>query len=223
MGNFANALFSTLLGWLKNAAAWLWSFFSSQANGGFVVWVAEHWLPLVLLLCAVCIAIDLVVNFFRWQPYKVWASFFRRLTGRDDEQVDTGRVRRRWIHADGTTSIEEIDLAEAPPEPVPTEPYTAALPEDVSARYAQYARPQPESEPEVPAPIEPSQPEPVGAPSHVSAPRRRRFTGDEELPLHYTPPIAHEDTPAYHEPYYPPQWKRPTDAGSSSVNIGGGL
>lgn len=235
MGNFANTLFSTLLGWLRNAAAWLWGFLSDPQSGGMIVWIADNWLPLVILLCVACMLIDAIVYLFRWQPHKVWASFFRRLFGRTEEDGDTHTIRRRWIHADGTTSIEEVDPADMQEEPEPAfVPQPAE--ESVSARYARFARPQ--TEPAfVPAPIvEPPQPEPIPEPmtvepqpeataqtSRSAAARRRRYADPEsELPLHYSTPPAIEDAPAYHEPYYPPQWKRPADTGSSNVDLGGG-
>lgn len=235
MGNFANTLFSTLLGWLRSAAAWLWSFLTDPESGGVIVWIADNWLPLVLILCAACMLIDFIVYLFRWQPHKVWASFFRRLFGHDREDSDAQTIRRRWIHADGTTSIEEIDPAEMVPEEEP-EPVFVSQPveESTSARYARFARPQTEPafvqatvmeqpQPEsIPDPVvsEP-QPEPERPARSVNA-RRRRYTEPEsELPLRYSPPPASEDAPAYHEPYYPPQWKRPADTGSSGVDLGG--
>ena len=227
MGNFASTLFSSLLGWLRGAAAWLWSFLTQQDSGGFIVWVADNWLPLVILLCAACMVIDFIVYMVRWQPYKVWASFFRRVTGRDRDEEDTGRIRRRWIHADGSTSIEVIDAAEAQSEQLEPPTYEAQPDEEaLAARYAQYARPQ--TEPAV-SPALTAEPAPE-APADEAAPerpvrstgRRRRYTeNSEELPLRYAPPPASEDAPAYHEPYYPPQWKRPSDTGSSNMDLGG--
>lgn len=222
MGNFANTLFSSLLGWLRGAALWLWGFLTNSNSGGFIIWIAENWLVLIILLCAACMLIDFFIYMIRWQPYKVWASFFRRLTGRDRDEEDTGRIRRRWIHADGTTSIEEVDAAEVQPEqaqPVFTAPPVEETPADP---YARFARPQPAPEAPAPEPTPvPAEPqEPSARPARPG--RRRRYTEtEEELPLRYAPPPASEDAPAYHEPYYPPQWKRPADTGSSNVDLGG--
>lgn len=223
MGNFANTLFSSLLGWLRGAVLWLWNYLNHPESGGFIVWVADNWLTLIILLCAVGMLADFIVYMIRWQPYKVWASFFRRLTGRGEAKEDTGRIRRRWIHADGTTSIEEIPVNEVAPEPEPAFVYTPEpTPADLSARFA---RPQEEF---TPPPLPVTQPEPMPeppaeAPERPVRVRRRRFTGDtEELPLRYAPPpAAAEEAPAYHEPYVPPQWKRPADTGSSGVDLGG--
>ncbi|MCH5286297.1 MAG: hypothetical protein J1E43_02655 [Christensenellaceae bacterium] len=231
MGNFANTLFSSLLGWLRSAAAWLWSFLNDPESGGFIVWMADNWLPLIILLCAACMLIDFLVYLLRWQPYKVWASFFRRVFGHDTEPDDSQRIRRRWIHADGTTSIEEVDAAEVMPDPEPAVFTAQPEEESISARYTRFARPQtepvfaqPTSEPQPePAPMPAEEPAEIAErPARPAVGRRRRYVGaDEELPLRYAPPPASEDAPAYHEPYYPPQWKRPADTGSSNVDLGG--
>ena len=220
MGNFANTLFSSLLGWLRGAALWLWNYLSNPESGGFIVWVADNWLVLIILLCAACMLVDFIVYMIRWQPYKVWGSFFRRLTGRKEAAEDTGRIRRRWIHADGTTSIEEIPVDEIPPEPEqPLVFIPEPTPEDISARFA---RPVEEPVPPMTQP-EPLPETPAETAERPVRARRRRFTGsDEELPLRYAPPpAAAEESPAYREPYVPPQWKRPSDTGSSGVDLGG--
>lgn len=218
MGNFANTIFSSLLGWLRGAAAWLWSFLNNPQSGGFIVWVADNWLALIILLCAACMLIDFLVYLIRWQPYKVWASFFRRLFGHDDDDADTGRVRRRWIHADGTTSVEVVDAADIAPEP---QEFVLQPEADMTVDpYAFYTRPEPE-----PATLDFAEEEPPEEPERPQrADERRRLFPEaaEELPLRYAPPpAASEDAPAYHEPYYPPQWKRPADTGSSGAQAGG--
>lgn len=223
MGNFANTLFSSLLGWLRGAAAWLWSFINNPESGGMIVWIADNWLTLIILLCAVCMLIDFIVYLIRWRPYKVWASFFRRLRGRSSDETDTGRIRRRWIHADGTTSVEVVDAAEGIPEPM--DPLVFAMPSETEG----FADPYPRFEQPAAAPLSPvdfaeeeESPETVTRPSR-SEERRRLFAEPaDELPLRYAPPpAATEDAPAYHEPYYPPQWKRPTDTGASGIDVGG--
>ena len=224
MGNFANTLFSSLLGWLRGAAAWLWSFINDPEKGGMIVWIADNWLVLIVLLCAACMLVDFIVYMIRWQPYKVWASFFRRLMGHDSSEEDTGRIRRRWIHADGTTSVEVVDMAEVAEEPL--EPQTFAFQSETEAPVDPYAR---FARPVTAAPTSPDFEEEHQEPQEImNRPprpdeRRRRFAEPaEELPLRYAPPpAASEDAPAYHEPYYPPQWKRPADTGSSGVDMGG--
>ena len=222
MGNFANTLFSTLLGWLRGAAAWLWNFLGQSDHDGLIVWIAENWLTLIILLCAVCMLVDFLVYLLRWQPYKVWASFFRRLTGRQDEEDDTGRIRRRWVHADGTTSVEVVDAAEVADE-TPLEPQAFPFQPDIDVNADPYAPYRPPEAPAGPDLMEEEPPEEITERPARSEERRRRFAGSqEELPLRYAPPpAATEEPPAYHEPYYPPQWKPPADTGASGMPAGG--
>lgn len=226
MGNFANTLFSTLLGWLRGAAAWLWDLINNPDGGGLIIWIADNWLVLIVLLCAVCMLVDFVIYLIRWQPYKVWASFFRRVFGRGQDEEDSGRIRRRWIHADGTTSVEVVDAAEVTEEEVMVDPQPFALQPEAEAPTAPYNR-FARSEAATAAPMNVEKEEPPELLERPARPgeRRRRFTdAAEELPLRYAPPPApKEDAPAYHEPYYPPQWKQPADASSSGVDVGGGL
>lgn len=221
MGNFANTLFSTLLGWLRGTASMLWNFFSHPEGGGLIVWIADHWLTLIILLCAVCMLLDFIVYLFRWQPYKVWASFFRRLLGHHDEEDDTGRIRRRWVHADGTTSVEVVDASEVEAEAV-LEPQAFPLQADADTMpdaYARFARP--ETLPDLDF-REEEPPETTERPPRPEERRRRFAPAQEELPLRYAPPpSASEEPPAYHEAYYPPQWKRPADTGASGIPAGG--
>ena len=112
MGQFANSLFSMLLGWVQAAASWLWGLFADPDGGGFLRWVLDHWLALVLLLCIAGVAVDFVVYLFRWQPYRVWGRFLRRLTAKEEPDAQ-GEERspvfqRKWLYADGSTSVEDV-------------------------------------------------------------------------------------------------------------------
>lgn len=127
MGQFANVLFGALLGWVRSAAAELWALVTNADGSIWLRWLLEHWLPLVLLLCLGGAVIDFIVYLIRWQPYRVWSRFLRRLTGKEadagQEQAGTGR---KWLYADGSVAeessgplqpVEEESLA-APVRPV---------------------------------------------------------------------------------------------------------
>lgn len=129
MGSFAGTIFSLLLGWLQGAVAWLWSAATSPTGSGLLNWLSDNWLPLTAVVCAVGIIVDLVVYLIRWRPYRVWASFFRRMTGRGAEnapeepdkstQASPRRtVRRKWVYPDGTARTEEVEAPPEPPAPV---------------------------------------------------------------------------------------------------------
>ena len=224
MGDFANSLFSALLGWISGMVQWLWQTMGSQENGGLIGWIGENWLALVLGLCAVCMVIDALVHLLRWKPHKVWASFFRRLSGRDGQEKqpgDSGRVRRQWVYADGTTTFDEVVLDEPVPEP-PARVFTpliAAQEDGFSGRHSPYERPAVQ---EAPVPAELSRQESTLQPPRERT-RRRRYIPDvqEDMPLRYAPPPKAEDAPAYNAPYIPPQWKKPSNTGAATLHDGG--
>lgn len=105
MGSFANTLFSVLLGWIQGTVSWLWQVIASADAGAWMTWVLDNWLALVILLCLAGLAVDLVVYLLRWQPYRVWRSFLRRVSGREaDEEPDD--TQPQWVYADGSTAAD---------------------------------------------------------------------------------------------------------------------
>lgn len=121
MGQFANALFKGLLGWVQAVVSGLWRLITSSDTSAWLRWMLDNWLPLLLLLCAAGLVIDLLVYILRWQPYRMWGGFLRRMLGgsKDDfaeeDIVDETQYQRRWVYADGTTSVE--DIRRTPKEP----------------------------------------------------------------------------------------------------------
>lgn len=111
MGPFANTLFSLLLGWVQTAAAWLWGLVTDSNVNAWLGWLLDHWLPLALMLCIGGAVIDFIVYLIRWQPYRVWRSFLQRLNAKDDsdsEEVSQPVQQRKWIYADGSTAVEQV-------------------------------------------------------------------------------------------------------------------
>lgn len=181
MGSFANTLFSVLLGWAQSAVSWLWQLVQSDGAGGFMGWVLDNWLLLVVLLCVAGVLIDWLIYLLRWQPYRVWRSFWRRLTGKDEEEAEIAALpetseARQWVFADGSTTLETTPAPEA-------------------AEFAGTA-PQPgQPEMQLNAPVRPAR-------RVIPARRRRAADGSAEYLLH----DLGGEKQAYHQPYYPPQW-----------------
>ncbi len=240
MGDFANTLFSFLLGWIRTAAEWLWSVTGRQSNGGLIGWIGENWLALIIVICAAGMLLDFFVHMLRWKPYKVWASFFRRVTGRAGKEApsDSGRLRRQWVYADGTTEYDEIPAEEAeeeqpmqlPVREVYQEPAPLQEP-TVAWSHSPYARPVDQPAPVIPPvqeePVaQESLPEPETMPRPVKAPARRRryipLAEEDDMPLRYSPPPVAEEAPAYNAPYIPPQWKKPSNAGATTNTLDDG-
>lgn len=146
MGQFASKLFSALLGWVQTAASGLWGLITNADAGGGLRWLLDNWLLLVILLCVGGVVIDFIVYLFRWQPYRVWARFLRRWTGKEEadqqeaQEQPAPAYQRRWVYADGSTMVE--DVHEPPQEqPVQQEPQLDA-PIRPSRRMARRATPE---------------------------------------------------------------------------------
>ncbi|MBE5768615.1 MAG: hypothetical protein E7333_03380 [Clostridiales bacterium] len=208
MGNFANAVFQTMLGWFSRMAQGLWNLINGE-NDDIAQWLADNWLKMAMIVCVAGLLIDFVIYLLRWQPHKVWASFLRRLFGRKGDDVEnSGRVRRQWIYADGSMGFDEISAEEMEEEASVATVAPAVMETDL---HAAYRRPVPREEifPEEQAETI-QQPEPIRVPAQPVV-RRRRYVpeGNEEMPLRYSaPPVAQEE-PDYHQPYVPRHWKNP--------------
>lgn len=81
MNAFANTLFSLLLSWVKGLVQSVWGMFSGGADG-FFVWLGDHWLGLVVFICLLGAAADLMVWLLRWRPDLVWRTKVRRFRAR---------------------------------------------------------------------------------------------------------------------------------------------
>ncbi|MGN0970741.1 MAG: hypothetical protein ACI4OY_02225 [Aristaeellaceae bacterium] len=178
MGSFASGVFSAMLGWIRGAIAYLWNAAATPEGGGLLSWMAGHWLPLTLILCGAGMVIDLIVYLLRWQPYKVWASFFRRLGHRRQQEEEEElpprparrkrTVHRQWLYADGTARTEAV-VQEVHPEedPAPWQNVAPAVADQELTReeyMRQYARPE-EVPDQTPAPGLEDYPQPVIPPA----------------------------------------------------------
>lgn len=193
MGSFASSLFSVMLSWIRGAVSYGWQAVSTEQGGSLIQWLAQHWLSLAIILCLIGMVTDTVVHLFRWQPYKVWASFFRRITGQVEEETfatDRPRARlihRHWVYADGTARTEAVEQDELPPEEAhPWQDVAPTLPRydlDDAAYRQQFARPQEQAvptagledypQPNVASPQEEIE-EPVEAERRQTMPRPKR-------------------------------------------------
>ena len=129
MGQFANTLFSMLLGWVQTAASWLWALVSGEAAAEGLAWALEHWLLLAGAACLGCMLVDFLVYLLRWQPYRVWGRFLRRERNGQEEESTGGQVifQRKWLYADGSTQVEDVRHQEPEVPLQPSEPLTAPI------------------------------------------------------------------------------------------------
>ena len=141
MNTFANSLFSVLFGWARGLIRQVWNAALSGQFSGFLTWLGDHWLWVVLGLILGCTVMDYLIWLIRWRPYLLWRSFFRRVSrlfqkdSRENRQFEQGYqssvdIKLTPEHEDGRqeeawTEEEwnqpEPQAAEAPeptPEPV---------------------------------------------------------------------------------------------------------
>lgn len=124
MGQFAGTLFRVLLGWVQTAASWLWGLVTNTDVSAWMRWLLDNWLPLTVLLCIGGVVIDFIVYLIRWQPYRVWGRFLRRASGGEEPSEEETPLQpvfqRKWLYADGSTTVEEVHepLQEQPAPPV---------------------------------------------------------------------------------------------------------
>ena len=120
MGQFANTLFSALLGWVQSAAAEVWNLVTNADVSLWLRWLLDNWLPLTLMLCVGGVVVDFIVYLIRWQPYRMWGRTLHRLKSKDDADaalLEQAVPSRKWLHADGSVTEEDVrELLQAEPE-----------------------------------------------------------------------------------------------------------
>lgn len=86
MNHFVSAALSMLLGWVKSLAS---SMYHAMTDGsGFLHFLRDNLLLILLPLLAIGVLFDLLIYWARWQPWKVWHSFFRRLFHRSEIEAE---------------------------------------------------------------------------------------------------------------------------------------
>ena len=65
MGQFANTLFSALLGWVQSATAEVWNLVTNADVSLWLRWLLDNWLPLTLMLCVGGVVVDFIVYLIR--------------------------------------------------------------------------------------------------------------------------------------------------------------
>lgn len=208
MGSFANTVFSILLGWMQGLISAIWSAFTGKEGKSFFQFIGNNWIKIAVILCAVGAIVDFSVYFFRWQPYKVWRSFWRRLKNKGETPVEAGNEPQEEWKNDGADEPEERELS----------PRRQAEPDtdDDLSRWIVSEKEMPEAEPEAEI-TKAGYTVPLDSPYRKpgSRPGRRRLRvnllgdADEEGEIHYYAPrpiVDHRE--AYHTPVYPEGWKK---------------
>ncbi len=200
MGSFSNTVFSILLGWLQILVSMIWSALTAKDGHSFLQLIGDHWILIAAVLCLIGLAADFAVYLFRWQPYKVWKSFWNR--NRKDRKEKQGMENQaagqeeESFHfgagpVSGSGHTEEADL-EKWSDPEPEREENAASPLITRNGYSV----------------------PEDSPYRRPANRRRNrlridqlLGEDSEEGFHYAPPQPMIDQhEAYQPPVYPEKW-----------------
>jgi len=99
MGSFANTFLRVLLGWVQVAAGKIWGLVTSSEGESLFEWLGRNYLTLAVLLCIAGMVADGVVHWFRWRPFEVWRSFFRRIQGRKRQAEEAAEAPAAWEEA----------------------------------------------------------------------------------------------------------------------------
>ncbi len=226
MGSFTNALFQGMMDWVRVLLSSLWSVINGHGNEQLLNWISDHWLMLVLSLCLFGLAADGLVYLFRWKPYRVWGSFFRRIRQRasgNRTSTEQPEAAGQAISADVPVAVPELPREEVLPETEQVqEEQESAWAWDHSPEIGREEQRVLEAtgargyrEPAMQESETPSEPE-MGVTSRFEQairPRRRRarvtsLFSEEPAEQHYQAPQELIDRrEAYHRPIYPRSWK----------------
>ncbi len=115
MGTLANSVFQLALGWIRALSVEIWNTASAPEGTTLIGWIGDHWLPVAAILCGAGLVIDLTVYLFRWQPYRVWASFFRRMRRGGEEEEAPDAEEEKYAYSGRKYGRQEEESAGAIP------------------------------------------------------------------------------------------------------------
>ncbi len=118
MGSFWTMLFETLTGWVRGIVSGIWSSFNPGSGGNFFSWLIDHWFVVLIVICVIGAAADLIVYLFRWQPYRVWKRLFHRR--KSDEAEKTVYTEDDLVGLPESFDEEEETYAPEEEEPADT-------------------------------------------------------------------------------------------------------
>ena len=155
MNTFANSLFTVLFGWARGLIQQVWNAAVSGQFSGFLTWLGDHWLAVVLGLILGCTVIDYLIWLIRWRPYLLWRGSLRRVSRlfrRGNRQFEQGYQSSVDIQLPpeqeaGTQSAEawSEEAWSQPPPPAEETPEPEAVfsaPSEKEPRARQFTPPQ---------------------------------------------------------------------------------
>jgi len=220
MGSFANTVFSIMLGWMQGLISVIWSAFSGKEGESFFQYIGNNWIKIAIILCIAGVIIDFVVYLFRWEPYKVWRSFWRRMKNRKESAAEAEtEAAEEWKSGEADPAQyyfpESLRADESFEQEKLRRRRGASETYDDLSRWetSEKETAEPEGETEITkagysVPLD----SPYRKPGSRTGRRRLRVSmlgdADEDGEIHYYSPrpiVDHRE--AYHAPVYPESWK----------------
>ncbi len=129
MNGYLASMMSTLLGWVRSLASSVWDVVTHEDSANLLTYVSRNWKTIVAVLLIAGVLTDLIVYLFRWKPYLVWDSFFRRIR----EKKETRAMNR--FDADGGEPAGESGEEENAPDGVPEDEMPAEAGPEPTAEF----------------------------------------------------------------------------------------
>lgn len=223
MGSFANTVFSLLLGWLQTLTSVIWSALTDKGSESFFEFIGKNWLIITILLSSFGLITDFIVYLYRWEPYKVWRSAWRKLRYKEEgggtaeeelteavnntcepEGTESNRKKNKPVYAEQNHDKGSLDRCRESPQ----EEENRYVPEEVTNAGYHVPYNSPYKRPSDNAGI---QEETDRSPRSETGHRRRRlnsFLGDQEEEMfhYFAPKPIIDEKEAYHTPVYPERW-----------------
>ena len=218
MNSFANVLFTLFFGWLKTAAASLYQALMRPESGTLLTFVGENWKIILLALLIAGTILDLTVYFFRWRPHVVWASFFRRITGRKKDDLpfyDTAAnaVNAPYVGPDHVLQREPDQLVYVDPHTQPELDADTEMDPEMASDIVMNLNSSNWENTEIVRKKRAGNTRKRVRPGSLVRWMLASETGEMDLsPLRASrvqPAMDARD--AYHDPYIPPQWQKPEE------------
>ena len=108
MSGFANTVFTLLVGWFQAVVSLIWSGLTDKNGGNLFTWIGNHWIVIVLVLCAVGSVIDVSVYIARWKPFDVVRSYFERKRGRSSAVLSSRIPETEEAYSDSPENNDQI-------------------------------------------------------------------------------------------------------------------
>lgn len=213
----ASEFLKIMLGWVQNVAYTVYAAIATGRVTGVLGFVSHHWVTLLIVFSVLGVVIDFLVYLFRWRPYLVWKSFYRRLRYGKTRPVSFPQPMPEsqqeylvhYVHP-------EDDVYEVPAGALARDPETLIYEQPTTDIVYEYELEADDTSDQGQDLDRTAQPVSVRARranrkySHIRLPLLLQNEDEDEPRIRYrAPKVNQQQKESFGEPYIPPQWKQP--------------